>query len=295
MDEVEKWLVDQAQARAGEELRFVSDVLESTASLWHEEGATVLARQYKGYEEQYARLNTALAVSESQRDLDKTRIEELEAQNVRLMGDNTAYREEVRTLRADRDEWRRLANESVQEHIALKEQWRQEYPEPSWPLENQQQRKPRTIGWMVSEIYAAVKRVERTMTAAEAARVAQEDKVEYSGLEAEMALSGELFTRRRSEEDWQVLIAQVNDLTRQRDELTEMVRTPTMAITNEPNLGLATTEEMMRELITRFRMEQYVDSVSTSAYAAVDRAIALAEMLGGMDAHEREYRTVDHG
>jgi hypothetical protein len=63
----------------------------------------------------------------------------------------------------------------------------------------------------------------------------------------------------------------------------------------EAHLGLASNEELLRELITRFRMEQYVDSVSVSVYAAVDRALLLSEMLGGMGAPEREYRTVDHG
>jgi hypothetical protein len=75
----------------------------------------------------------------------------------------------------------------------------------------------------------------------------------------------------------------------------------TVPITNEPLLGLATTEQMFRELICRFRMEQYNDNapdgatISVSAYAAVDRAIALAEMLGGLSAPEKEYRTVDGG
>jgi hypothetical protein len=63
----------------------------------------------------------------------------------------------------------------------------------------------------------------------------------------------------------------------------------------EAHLGLASNEELLRELITRFRMEQYTDSISVSAYAAVDRALALSEMLGSMGAPEREYRTVDHG
>jgi hypothetical protein len=67
----------------------------------------------------------------------------------------------------------------------------------------------------------------------------------------------------------------------------------TVPITNEPLLGLATTEQMMREIITRFRMTQYEDSVSVSSYAAIDRALVLAEMLGGMGAPEREYRTVE--
>ena len=59
-------------------------------------------------------------------------------------------------------------------------------------------------------------------------------------------------------------------------------------------LGLASTEQLMRELICRFRMEVYVPGISTATTGlSVDRALALAEMLGGMGAPEREYRTVD--
>lgn len=47
---------------------------------------------------------------------------------------------------------------------------------------------------------------------------------------------------------------------------------------NDPLLGLATTEVLLRELIARLRD---------------DRAIALAEMLGGLSAAQREYRPVD--
>ncbi len=61
----------------------------------------------------------------------------------------------------------------------------------------------------------------------------------------------------------------------------------------EANLGLATTEEMMRELICRF-------TISTSPHdlerpTKVSRALTLAEMLGSMSSYEREYRTVNHG
>ena len=63
----------------------------------------------------------------------------------------------------------------------------------------------------------------------------------------------------------------------------------------EARLGMATSEDLMRELITRFKMEMYVDSSSVSTFGSVERALVLAEMLGGMSAPEREYRTVDHG
>lgn len=62
----------------------------------------------------------------------------------------------------------------------------------------------------------------------------------------------------------------------------------------DANLGLATTEDLMRELICRFKMTQYVSGgPSVSVHRAIDRALVLAEMLGNLDAPEREYRTVD--
>lgn len=67
---------------------------------------------------------------------------------------------------------------------------------------------------------------------------------------------------------------------------------------DEPRLGLATTEELFRELICRFKMTQYDNRASglrTDVVAAVDRALALAEMLGAMDKPSREYRTVGDG
>lgn len=64
---------------------------------------------------------------------------------------------------------------------------------------------------------------------------------------------------------------------------------------DKPLLGLATTEELMREVICRFEMSQYVPNSRETHALAVRRALVLAEMLGGMDAPEREYRTVDGG
>jgi hypothetical protein len=52
-------------------------------------------------------------------------------------------------------------------------------------------------------------------------------------------------------------------------------------------LGLATTEEMIRELICRFKVDQ--------TFSSVERALVLAEMLGGMGAPDREYATVPRG
>jgi hypothetical protein len=52
---------------------------------------------------------------------------------------------------------------------------------------------------------------------------------------------------------------------------------------DEPLLGLATTEELMRELIARFTVP--------IEFLGMKRALVLAEMLGGMDSAERDYRT----
>lgn len=61
-------------------------------------------------------------------------------------------------------------------------------------------------------------------------------------------------------------------------------------MTDEAYLGLASTEDLFRELICRFKMTQYTSvSVETDD---IDRALVLAEMLGGLDAPTREYRTV---
>jgi hypothetical protein len=51
-----------------------------------------------------------------------------------------------------------------------------------------------------------------------------------------------------------------------------------------PLLGLATTEELMRELMARFTI--------TLGYGHTHRALVIAEMLGGLDAADKEYRTV---
>lgn len=59
------------------------------------------------------------------------------------------------------------------------------------------------------------------------------------------------------------------------------------------NLGLASNEEMMRELICRFKMEQYTNGSDISVHRAIERALILSEMIGSMDAPEREYRTTD--
>jgi hypothetical protein len=65
----------------------------------------------------------------------------------------------------------------------------------------------------------------------------------------------------------------------------------TTTYTEDANLGLATTEEMLRELICRFTVAPTDD---ISAFRGVPRGLILAEMLGGLDAQEREYRTVGH-
>jgi hypothetical protein len=57
-----------------------------------------------------------------------------------------------------------------------------------------------------------------------------------------------------------------------------------------PLLGLATTEQLMRELITRFVVNCF-GNVET--LTSIDRALKLAEMLGGMNSFDRDYRTVE--
>jgi hypothetical protein len=49
----------------------------------------------------------------------------------------------------------------------------------------------------------------------------------------------------------------------------------------------------MRELIVRFTVHYPHDSISQMK--SIERALALSEMLGGLDAPIREYRTVDAG
>jgi hypothetical protein len=60
---------------------------------------------------------------------------------------------------------------------------------------------------------------------------------------------------------------------------------------NDPLLGLATTEVLFRELISRFSVTFPLDAAGTTAVTS--RAIALAEILGGLSSIEREYRPVD--
>ena len=57
-------------------------------------------------------------------------------------------------------------------------------------------------------------------------------------------------------------------------------------MSDEPLLGLATTEELIRELIARF-------TVPTLTLIGVERALMMAEILGSLPPDERGYRTVD--
>lgn len=108
---------------------------------------------------------------------------------------------------------------------ALARQWHDEHEGGT-----KAKKTPPTIGWMVSEIYAMVKRMaeaqpQRKLTVGEQAQIG-----------------------------------------------------------NEPLLGLASTEDLFHELISRCRR---------LPISSFDQAIALAEMLGSMSAPEREYRTID--
>lgn len=49
------------------------------------------------------------------------------------------------------------------------------------------------------------------------------------------------------------------------------------------NLGYASTEDLFRELISRMSYPMYMKGVNT--------ACMLSEMLGGLEAYEKEYRT----
>jgi hypothetical protein len=58
------------------------------------------------------------------------------------------------------------------------------------------------------------------------------------------------------------------------------------------NLGLATSEQLIRELITRFKMDVLNNNIDQMKY--MDWAITLGILLGNMGPADREYRTVDH-
>jgi hypothetical protein len=57
------------------------------------------------------------------------------------------------------------------------------------------------------------------------------------------------------------------------------------------NLGLATTETLLRELMTRFKFNAVANQdVSLN----INRALTLALLLGSLSELDKEYRTVDH-
>jgi hypothetical protein len=60
------------------------------------------------------------------------------------------------------------------------------------------------------------------------------------------------------------------------------------------NLGLATTEKLIRELITRFKMDALNLNNNIDQIKYMDRAITMGILLGSMSPEDREYRTVDH-
>jgi hypothetical protein len=65
---------------------------------------------------------------------------------------------------------------------------------------------------------------------------------------------------------------------------------PRPVTAQEAHLGLATTEELFREIIARF---SNWPSGSVEEWAGHRNALVLAEMLGTLGAVVREYRTVD--
>jgi hypothetical protein len=58
-----------------------------------------------------------------------------------------------------------------------------------------------------------------------------------------------------------------------------------------PMLGLATTEYLLRELICRLGSPMCGTPIEVGWYKAIERVRILAELLGGLDATEREYWT----
>lgn len=60
----------------------------------------------------------------------------------------------------------------------------------------------------------------------------------------------------------------------------------------EANLGCATTEELLLELIARFTVHYPHDSVESMQMTT--RAVTLGIMLGGLSSTLKEYRTVDN-
>lgn len=65
-----------------------------------------------------------------------------------------------------------------------------------------------------------------------------------------------------------------------------------------PLLGLATTEELFREIIARFTTTGLSDTsvifhATGMTHLNVNRALILSEMLGGLGALDREYRTAE--
>jgi hypothetical protein len=69
-------------------------------------------------------------------------------------------------------------------------------------------------------------------------------------------------------------------------------------VSDGPLLGLATTEELFREIIARFTTTGLSDTsvifhATGTTHLNVNRALLLAEMLGGLNALDREYRTAE--
>jgi hypothetical protein len=64
-----------------------------------------------------------------------------------------------------------------------------------------------------------------------------------------------------------------------------------MHTATDANLGLATTEQLYRELIARDSHVAPHDTLGN--WRRIRRVGALSETLGGLDVSEREYRTVE--
>lgn len=131
--------------------------------------------------------------------------------------------------------------------------------------------KPLTAGWMISEIYDMVNKIQRHLGVEDEPSWGEDTQPQRKPVNEQVAyLEGQLQTCRE-------------DLQNANNRMASYVGA---------NLGMATTEEMMRELIVRFKMNMYGEHTKMLDF---ERALVLAEMLGSMSALEREYRTVDGG
>lgn len=146
------------------------------------------------------------------------------------------------------------------------------------------------VGWLVSETYAMTRKIYRHLRVGEEPSWSEDDQSAQRQTVNEQTayLEGQLQTcwgqRDLDKARVEFLDAEVAQLRQDN----AVLRDAHLSLGDSPLLGLASTEELFRELLARFRMDMHT-------YVSVERALTLAEMLGGMSANEREYKTVDLG